>query len=131
MEPSPSYSPLKESSKSDSGQSKAADALTNISALIPADATALYLAGLNIVENKALDLWIVTIVALLFAMFIRFVVKASNMVKVVTFISFVVWVYGIGGGVFQLYDIDFGNVGGFVILAYSAIITYFVGKPKK
>ena len=93
---------------------------------LPPDATALYLAGINLFEEStsAFNLIIVALVSLALLLTIRILAKASKTIIIVSVISFFIWVYAIGNGPFQALGLDLPRaLGAFFVIAYSALIT--------
>jgi hypothetical protein len=93
---------------------------------LPPDATALYLAGINLFEEStsALNLIIVALVSLAFLLIIRILAKASKTLIIISVISFIIWVYAIGNGPFQALGLDLPRrLGTFFVIVYSALIT--------
>ena len=93
---------------------------------LPPDATALYLAGINLLENSAsvMSLIIVALVSLALLLTIRILAKASKTMIIISVISFVIWVYAIGNGPFQALGLNLPRgLGAFFVIAYSALIT--------
>lgn len=100
--------------------------------LIPSEIIAFYLAMDAIVcnmKNKHIMLWIVFLVSLIGAWV--YIIKATNVKKkiqqIITLISFIIWVYVIGGP-FQLltwYDATYGKL---LVTIYTFFIP-FIYKP--
>ena len=93
----------------------------NLSSTIPADATALHLTGLQIIDkNNATKTAVVFAASLILLLFIRIYTKAGIWVTLSTTAAYLIWVYAIGDGFFQAIGVNLGNLGAFAVVAYSA-----------
>lgn len=98
--------------------------ISNLLTHLPAEATALYIAGLSVVEKTPLALTIVAGVSLIFLLVIRILAKAKPAVLVTSSVAFVIWVYALGDGPFQAWGLDLPmGLGAFLVIAYSTLIT--------
>jgi len=98
--------------------------IANLLSHLPAEATALYIAGLGIVDKEPLALIIIAVVSLIFLLVIRILAKAKAAVIITSSIAFVIWVYAIGNGPFQALGVDLPmGLGAFLVIAYSTLIT--------
>ncbi len=105
--------------------------LQNLVNHMPAEATALYIAGLDAVGNDAtpLALIIVAVVALPVLLLVRILAKASTAVMISSIIAFIIWVYALGNGPFQALNLSFTpGIGAFLVIVYSTIITILANK---
>ena len=101
-------------------------AIQNLLNHLPAEATGLYLAGLNAVGDEAGTAAVVAVavVSLAVLLLVRWLAKASTNVIIASVLGFVIWVYAIGNGPFQAFGVELvQGLGTFAIIAYSTIIT--------
>jgi hypothetical protein len=98
---------------------------------MPAEATALYIAGLDAVGNNAtpIALVIVAVVALAVLLLVRILAKASTSVMISSIVAFLIWVYALGNGPFQALNLTFSpGIGAFLVIVYSTVITILANK---
>ncbi|MBN2045329.1 MAG: hypothetical protein JW757_09945 [Anaerolineales bacterium] len=98
--------------------------LMNIAAFIPPDALGLYISGLSIADDSLAGIWVLTMVALLWAIVIRILAKASTLLIILTVVSFVLYTYGMGSGLAAHYGIDLGGLGAVILFIYGVIMTW-------
>lgn len=101
-------------------------AMQNLLTHVPGEATGLYLAGLDMFGDNAsaTTLVVIALVSLAVLLLVRYLVKSSPVVIVISVIAFVIWVYAIGNGPFQAFGIDLAQgVGAFLVVAYSTVVT--------
>ncbi|MCS7179527.1 MAG: hypothetical protein RML46_06360 [Anaerolineae bacterium] len=102
------------------------NAVQNLLTHLPAEATGLYLAGLDAVGRDAHAgvLILVALVSMGVLLLVRYLAKASRANIITSVIAFVIWVYALGYGPFQAFGLPpVRGFGAFLIIAYSTIVT--------
>lgn len=107
------------------------NALQNLLTHLPAEATGVYLAGLDAVGPNASAgvLTVIALVSLGILLLIRYLARASTANIITSVIAFVIWVYALGHGPFQAFGLPpVQGLGAFLIIAYSTIVTILANK---
>lgn len=112
------------------GETKPVDTLSssldNLLSHLPAEATGLYLAGINLTRDTptALNLGIVALVSLAMMITIRYLANATLKILIFNLITFIIWIFAIGNGPFQALGLEMtGGLTAFFVAAYSILIT--------
>ena len=104
-----------------SNDQKLTQHLKNLSSAIPADATALYLTLLGVVDKQSvLETSVAFICGLVLLIVIRVIAKAGLWVTLSTTLAYLIWTYAIGDGFFQAIGVNLGNLGAVAVIVYSA-----------
>ena len=104
----------------------AARAFENLLAHIPAEASTLYVAGLDAIGPDASvgTVTVVAVVSLVVLLLVRILFHAERWVLITSVVAFVLWVYALGHGPFQAIGLALPQgLGAFFILAFHAIVT--------
>lgn len=102
--------------------------LENLVKQLPAEATAVYLMGLDLFKGKPGLLTVAMVCGALVLLLVRIGLKSSVWVIVTTLVSYVLWVYAIGNGPVQyaleaLHVGETGGIGTFVIFVWTTVTT--------
>lgn len=112
----------------DTGIDTATKALQNLLSHIPAEASTLYVAGLDIVGQNANagTLIAVAVFSLLVLLLVRIWFRAQWWVIITSVVAFVLWIYGMGNGPFQALGLNLPQgLGAFFILGFHMVVTIF------
>lgn len=102
--------------------------LENLFKQLPAEATGVYLMGFDMFQGNGTLMTVSMLAGLAVLLFVRIGLKASRGVLISSAIGYLLWVYAIGNGPFQLFLGDMGvqetaGIGTFLIAVYTSMTT--------
>jgi hypothetical protein len=117
------------------GSDKQGQTLANLFKQLPAEATGVYLLGFDMFKDNDFMLIVSLVVGLAALLMVRIMLKASRGVLISSSIAYLLWVYAIGSGPFQLLlenasIAEPDGLGTFMITVYTTFVTILANNGK-